>query len=76
LNIILFILDNLYDQQFKNRITNNFTIKENEENIKRRKLYQDELAIQVEEKKREKLEKKKKEEELNRKEEENYLLYL
>lgn len=59
-----------------NKITNNNTLQENENINRKRQLYKDELAIQVEEKKREKLEKKRREEELNKKDEENYLIFL
>lgn len=58
------------------KITNYYTIEENENRIKLKKQYQDELAKQVEQKKREKLEKMKRENELDRIEEENFKIYL
>ena len=58
------------------KITNYFTIEENQNNFKRKQEYKDELSKQIEDKKREKLEKIKKESELDRLEEENYRIYL
>ncbi len=51
-------------------------MEENENNFKRKKIYQDQLAKQIEEKQREKERKLQKERELDKLEEENYKNYL
>lgn len=58
------------------KITNYYTLEENENNYKRKKLYQDELAKQIEEKQREKQKILQREREMDRLEEENYKIYL
>lgn len=62
--------------QQKDKITNYYTLEENENNFKRKKIYQDELAKQIEEKQREKEKIKQKEREIDTLEEENYKIYL
>jgi len=51
-------------------------LEENENNYKRKMLYQDELAKQIEEKQREKQKVLQKERDIDRLEEENYKIYL
>jgi len=58
------------------KITNYYTLEENENNYKMKKLYQDELAKQIEEKQREKQKILQREREMDRLEEENYKIYL